>query len=172
MHIGNKPHPKNPNPVVTKTTVRPFGPKQFGTPTTVRTGPTTYTTTTPYTQRRSSTGVTYQEAYKKAGGQSGTGMSFPGFKKAAIAYNTKTGSVVTTRSTPTPVAIGIKPSGIQPVGNAMPKANPLFKISAGPSPMTNPKIKKQPPSSTTPKVKPPRKKKKPFRPFGRRPFEP
>ena len=88
---------KNPNPVVKKVTVRPFGPKVFGTPVVtknIKDGVVTTKTTTPYTQKRQSTGVTYQEAYNKAGGQSGTGMSFPGFKQAAINYNTKTGSVV------------------------------------------------------------------------------
>ena len=59
--------------------------------------------------------------------------------------------------------MNLKPSGIQPVGNSMPKANPLFKVAAGPSPMTNPKIKKQPQ---------PKKKRKPFRPFGYKPFNP
>ena len=157
-------HKGNPNPVVKKTTTRPFGAPTYGTPTTVRTGPTQYTTTTPFTQKRQSTGVTYQEAYNRAGGSGGTGMSFPGFKKAAIAYNTKTGSVVSVRNTPKPVAINFKPSG--PVSSMTGKSNPLFKISAGPSPITSTTIKKQPPP---PK---PKKKRKPFRPFGYKPFNP
>ena len=173
MHIGNKPH-KNPNPVVKKTTVRPFGPRVYGKPVVVKEskdGVNTTTTTTPYTQTRQSTGVTYQDAYTRAGGQSGTGMSFPGFKKAAIAYNTRTGSVVQVQKVTGPpprrarvAPLSIKPAGIVKMGSG-PKANPVIPISAGPSPITSPKIKQQKP------VKP-KKKRKPFRPFGYKPFNP
>jgi len=184
---------KNPNPVVKKVTVRPFGPKVFGTPVVVKKGNTT-TTTTPYTQTRQSTGVTYQEAYKKAGGQSGTGMSFPGFKKAAINYNTRTGSVVKVekKSTAPPRVARVAPLSLKPAGpvkmGSGPKANPIIPISTGPSPITSPKIKQQEvmPKVITkaknkielgsgPKLNPksrPKKKRKPFRPLGRRPFEP
>ena len=137
--MAHNPLHKNPNPVVTKTTVRPFGDKVFGKPTVSRSG-NTITTTTPYKQTRSSSGVTYQDAYAKAGGQSGTGMSFPGFKKAAIDYNTRTGSVVTTRKIATPAISILKPAGIKPM-RAMPKPNPIIPIATGPSPITNPKIK-------------------------------
>jgi len=161
--MAHNPLHRNPNPVVKKVTVSPFGPKVFGKPTVSRSG-NTITTTTPYTQKRKSTGVTFQEAYNKAGGQSGTGMSFPGFKKAAIDYNTKTGSVVSTKKITTPVVSSLKPAGIKPMGS-MPKANPIIPISVGPSPITSPKIKQQ-------KQSKPKRKKKPFRPLGRRPFEP
>ena len=169
--MAHNPLHKNPNPIVTKTTVRPFGEKVFGKPTVSRSG-NTITTTTPYTQTRSSSGVTYQDAYAKAGGQSGTGMSFPGFKKAAIDYNTRTGSVVTTRKVnPVSAVSSLKPVGIKPMGS-MPKPNPIIPIATGPSPITNPKIKQQkvmPKVVTKGKVK---KKRKPFRPFGYKPFNP
>ena len=172
--MAHNPLHKNPNPVVKKVTVSPFGPKVFGQPTVSRSG-NTITTTTPYTQKRKSTGVTYQEAYNKAGGQSGTGMSFPGFKKAAINYNTRTGSVVSTRKiAPAAAVSSLKPAGIKPMGS-MPKANPIIPISAGPSPITSPKIKqqKQPKIELGSGPKPrPKRKRKPFRPLGRRPFEP
>lgn len=162
---------KNPNPVVKKVTVRPFGPKVFGTPVVTKSvdaGVVTTKTVTPYTQKRSSTGVTYQEAYNKAGGQKGTGMSFPGFKQAAINYNTKTGSVVKIQKKSTaPPRVRVAPLSIKPVGpvkmGSGPKANPIIPISAGPSPITNPKIKQQKPPK-------PKKKRKPFRPLGYKPF--
>ena len=161
--MAHNPLHKNPNPVIKKVTVRPFGEKVFGKPTVSRSG-NTITTSTPYTQTRSSSGVTYQDAYAKAGGQSGTGMSFPGFKKAAIDYNTRTGSVVTTRKIATPAVSSLKPAGIKPMGS-MPKPNPIIPIATGPSPITNPKVKVQ-------KVSKPKKKRKPFRPFGYKPFNP
>ena len=176
---------KNPNPVVKKVTVRPFGPKVFGTPVVTKSvdaGVVTTKTVTPYTQKRSSTGVTYQEAYNKAGGQKGTGMSFPGFKQAAINYNTKTGSVVKIqkKSTAPPRQPRVAPLNLKPVGpvkmGSGPKANPIIPISTGPSPITNPKIKQQeqPPRLRTGSgpIPRPKRKRKPFRPLGRRPFEP
>ncbi len=162
--MAHNPLHKNPNPIVTKTTVRPFGKKVFGKPTVSRSG-NTITTTTPYKQTRSSSGVTYQDAYAKAGGQSGTSMSFSGFKKAAIDYNTRTGSVVATRKVnPVSAVSSLKPVGIKPMGS-MPKPNPIIPIATGPSPITNPKVKVQ-------KVSKPKKKRKPFRPLGRKPFQP